>query len=187
MKARFIALAVFAVLAVGGGALGYYLIGRNTEREVDFVVELALEEAGLDFARKAAFTRSDGTAWLEALYTKPEQAERLNRGVSALVARWSRELPRLQRQLFPAAPIDENRLAAEIDERFNAGAFAYMTERRELQRQALIAAERDQRTLEENAQRLAQQDMRAVTNFFDQYHRYPALGSRIENGYVVEP
>src|SRR5262245_23234365 len=118
MKARYIALIVFALIAIVGGLLGYYLIGRDTEHAVDVAIERDIDAAGLNFAREAARKAPAGTAWLEALYAQPEQATKLNQGFGVLVADWSRDVSRLQGRLFPRSAIDANRLSVEFDERF---------------------------------------------------------------------
>lgn len=190
MKAELVALTGFAILAVSGGAVAYNVYrGAESEVAVDMTIERALADSGLGFLGLAPGKGGDDLRWLEALYAKPGERDRLHAGYAALRATWAHEAPRLERgrPLFSDRTYDDARLIEEIDERFGAGAAALMQAQDGERRALAIAAERTRRDLEDRARALAEEDMEAVADYINSTGQYPPAGARIENGRVVVP
>lgn len=190
MKAELVALTGFAILAVGGGAVAYNVYrGWESERAVDASVDRALAGSGLGFLGLAPGKGGNDLQWLEALYAKPGDRDRLHAGYAALRATWANDAPRLERgrPLFSDRTFDDARLVEEIDERFGAGAAALMQAQDAERRELAIAAERERRDLEDRARALADENMEAVADYINSTGQYPPAGARIENGRVVVP
>jgi hypothetical protein len=151
---------------------------NQAERAVDQAVDRELAQAELAFLAPALSQReTDRLGLLRSLYQRPDLRRKLNEGYGLLVARWQRSYPRVaSRARFSLKRVNAQTLAAEIDERLGAGAFAAMTEEFERSQREALA-----RTA------LRRQTINALNDYIRRTGRMPPPGSRIEAGRIVEP
>src|SRR5262245_60172430 len=156
MRASELAALVFILTLGGGAAFAFFHWKAETAR-----AEAAAYEAGLDgmIDRKLASVRlgglreelaAHGAARLEALraiYDDRARSDQLNLGFGTLRGDWAASYATYAEQAGREVGEDD-RLRAEVDERFGEGAYALMSERY----QAFLA-DAPRRQIEEDARR----------------------------------
>jgi len=186
MKAGAVIFAVVVALGAGGGA---FYLNHKAEALVDRIVDQELRASGLNrYLPPPGTPEAERLPRLRGLYEQPNSSYALQEYYGITAALWHRQIPAVKRRAWLASrPIDDARLAYEIDERFGEGAAALMAEER--QRSLADAAERRAAVNAqiEDYERQREEMMRAVEEYRARTGRSPPPGSRIENGRVVTP
>lgn len=180
---------VFGLLLVVGGGAGAYVLNRNAEALVDRIADQEIRASGMAlYLPPDNLPGSERLARLKQIYGELYDGPRARMSYNALVALWQRQIPGLKdRAWLPSQPVDERRLDAEIDERFGAGASAFMAQerQRDVEAQAAMRAEVNARI--EEYERRTQETTRAIEEYVQRTGHMPPPGSRVENGKVVTP
>lgn len=187
---------LFVLILGGGGAAGFFYWKDQQEKAADAAYEQGIDNAINSSIENfqlepllASLGTAEGEARLAALrtaYANSQQGDfraydRINLGFGNLQGDWPTTYSAIAE---PAGrPVERERFAAEVDERFGPGAHAYMRE--EYQR---FLAELPQRQAERDAaaNREAQAMGRALENYRRQHGRYPQGGFRVVDGRIVE-
>ncbi|MEZ5961010.1 MAG: hypothetical protein R3C30_11380 [Hyphomonadaceae bacterium] len=188
---------VLFVLVLGAGVAGgfFYWKGeqaREADRAYELVIDQAFDRSVESFQLQSLLTSvsvHEGEARLTALreaYANSEQGDyrdydRINLGFGNLEGDWPTTYSSIA---DPAGrQTERGRFAAEVDERFGAGAHAFM--RAEYER---FLAELPQRMADRQAaqERETQVMIRALDIYRRQHGRYPERGFRVVDGRIVE-
>lgn len=187
---------LFVLILGGGGAAGFFYwkdqqqkaADRAYEQVIDNAVDRSVENFGLEPILTSLGT-AEGEARLEALrtaYANTQQGDfrdydRINLGFGNLQGDWPTTYSAIAE---PAGrPVERERFAAEVDERFGPGAYAYM---REEYHRFLTELPQRQAERDAAANREAQAMGRALENYHRQHGRYPQGGFRVVDGRIVE-